>query len=110
MVKTTFNERRPTPYTPPNKPHFNLHDSIKANPARPGGVQMLSDHMYANANYGFANPNDPANPNRRNAAAAGRGAARAIRCPGGAAGTVHCTAGAARGIRAPIAAARANRA
>ena len=72
VVKTTFNERRPTPYTPPNKPHFNLHDSIKANPARPGGVQMLSDHMYANANYGYANPNDPAKPNR-SSAAGGRG-------------------------------------
>jgi mannose-6-phosphate isomerase-like protein (cupin superfamily) len=71
VVKTTFNERRATPYAAPNKPHFNLHDSIKANPGRPGGVQMLANHMYANANYGFADPNDPANPNRGNAAARG---------------------------------------
>jgi mannose-6-phosphate isomerase-like protein (cupin superfamily) len=75
VVKTTFNERKATPYVAPNKPHFNLHDSIKTNPARPGGVQMLADHMYANANYGFADPNDPANPNRGNAARGG-GAAR----------------------------------
>lgn len=81
MVKTTFNARRPTPYVPPNKPHFNLHDSIKQNPARPGGVQMLTDHMYANANYGFADPNDPANPNRGNAAGRGRGAGRGSGAP-----------------------------
>jgi mannose-6-phosphate isomerase-like protein (cupin superfamily) len=34
---------------------------------------MHTDHMYANANYGFADPNDPANPNRGNAAGRGRG-------------------------------------
>lgn len=74
VVKTTFNERRPSPYVAPNKPHFNLYDSIKANPARPAGVQVRTEHFYANANYGFADPNDPANPNRSNAAPAGRGA------------------------------------
>ncbi len=72
VTRTRFNERKPTPYVAPNKPHFNLHDSIKANPARPAGVQTRTEHLYANANYGFADPNDPANPNR--SAAPGRGA------------------------------------
>jgi mannose-6-phosphate isomerase-like protein (cupin superfamily) len=71
LTKIAFN-RRPAPYAAPNKPHWNLHDSVKANPERPGGVQVLTDHMYANANYGFADPNDPANPNRGNPDA-GRG-------------------------------------
>jgi mannose-6-phosphate isomerase-like protein (cupin superfamily) len=73
VVKAAFNQRKPTPYGGANKPHFNLYDSIKANPARPAGVQMLADHMYANANYGFADPNDPANPNRGNPGGRGRG-------------------------------------
>jgi len=73
VVKAAFNQRKPTPYVGPNKPHFNLYDSIKTNPARPAGVQMLTDHMYANANYGFADPNDPANPNRGNPTGRGRG-------------------------------------
>jgi mannose-6-phosphate isomerase-like protein (cupin superfamily) len=64
VIKAAFNGRRPAPYVGPNKPHWNLHDSIVSNPARPGGVQVLTDHLYANANYGFADPNDPANPNR----------------------------------------------
>jgi mannose-6-phosphate isomerase-like protein (cupin superfamily) len=71
LTKIQFN-RRPGPYVAPNQPHWNLHDSVKANPERPGGVQVLTDHMYANANYGFADPNDPANPNRGNPNA-GRG-------------------------------------
>jgi mannose-6-phosphate isomerase-like protein (cupin superfamily) len=67
VIKAAFNQRKPAPYVAPNKPHFNLHDSIIANPARPGGVQVLTDHLYANANYGFADPQDPANPNRATA-------------------------------------------
>jgi mannose-6-phosphate isomerase-like protein (cupin superfamily) len=82
VIKTRFNERRPTPYVAPNKPHFNLHDSIKANPARPGGVQVRTEHLYANANYGFADPNDPANPNRGNAARGGGPAAAPARGAG----------------------------
>jgi mannose-6-phosphate isomerase-like protein (cupin superfamily) len=57
-----FNQRKPTPYVAPNRPHFNLHDSVAA--GRGGGVFINTPHMYANANYGFADPNDPANPNR----------------------------------------------
>ena len=72
LTKTQFN-RRPAAYQAPNQPHWNLHDSVKANPQRPGGVQVLTEHLYANANYGFADPNDPANPNRGNPAAGGRG-------------------------------------
>lgn len=63
LTKITFN-RRPAPFVAPNAPHWNLHASVKANPERPGGVRVLTDHMYANANYGFADPNDPLNPNR----------------------------------------------
>jgi mannose-6-phosphate isomerase-like protein (cupin superfamily) len=73
LIKAAFNGRRPSPYVAPNKPHWNLHDSIVANPARPGGVQVLTDHLYANANYGFADPNDPSNPNRAIAKPAARG-------------------------------------
>ena len=62
VTKTRFNERTPTPYVAPNRPHFNLHDSIAA--GRGGGVFINTPHMYANANFGFADPNDPANPNR----------------------------------------------
>jgi mannose-6-phosphate isomerase-like protein (cupin superfamily) len=64
VIKAAFNQRKPAPYVAPNKPHWNLYDSIATNPARPGGVQVLTEHLYANANYGFADPNDPANPNR----------------------------------------------
>jgi mannose-6-phosphate isomerase-like protein (cupin superfamily) len=35
---------------------------------------VRTEHMYANANYGFADPNDPANPNRGRGGAS-RGAA-----------------------------------
>jgi mannose-6-phosphate isomerase-like protein (cupin superfamily) len=62
VTKTRFNERTPTAYVAPNRPHFNLHDSIAA--GRGGGVFINTPHMYANANFGFADPNDPANPNR----------------------------------------------
>lgn len=62
VTKMRFNERTPTPYVAPNRPHFNLHDSVAA--GRGGGVFINTPHMYANANYGFADPNDPANPNR----------------------------------------------
>ena len=74
VTKTRFNERRPTPYEAPNRPHFNLHDSIAA--GRGGGVFINTPHMYANANFGFADPNDPANPNRGRAGGrGGRGGA-----------------------------------
>ena len=62
VTKTRFDARTPTPYVAPNRPHFNLHDSIAA--GRGGGVFVRTGHMYANANFGFADPNDPANPNR----------------------------------------------
>ena len=62
VTKTRFDGRTPTPYVAPNRPHFNLHDSIAA--GRGGGVFVRTDHMYANANFGFADPNYPANPNR----------------------------------------------
>ena len=81
VTKTRFNERKPSPYVAPNKPHFNLYDSIKANPARPGGVQVRTEHLYANANYGFADPNDPANPNRGSAPARGAGPAEPAASP-----------------------------
>jgi mannose-6-phosphate isomerase-like protein (cupin superfamily) len=70
VTKTRFDGRTPTPYVAPNRPHFNLHDSIAA--GRGGGVFVRTGHMYANANFGFADPNDPANPNRGRGAA-GRG-------------------------------------
>jgi mannose-6-phosphate isomerase-like protein (cupin superfamily) len=74
VTKTRFDARRPTPYVAPNRPHFNLHDSIKAGGG--GGVFVNTGHMYANANYGFADPNDPANPNRgRGGRGRGRGEA-----------------------------------
>jgi mannose-6-phosphate isomerase-like protein (cupin superfamily) len=76
LTKTTIN-RRAAPYVAPNKPHWNLHDSVIANPKRPGGVQVLTDHLYANANYGFADPNDPLNPNRGEPAPGGRAGAPA---------------------------------
>ena len=72
VTKTRFDGRTPTPYVAPNRPHFNLHDSIAA--GRGGGVFVRTGHMYANANFGFADPNDPANPNRGRGAA-GRGTA-----------------------------------
>jgi mannose-6-phosphate isomerase-like protein (cupin superfamily) len=70
ITKTRFDGRTPTPYVAPNRPHFNLHDSIAA--GRGGGVFVRTGHMYANANFGFADPNDPANPNRGRGGA-GRG-------------------------------------
>lgn len=84
VIKAAFNQRRPAPYVAPNKPHWNLHDSIIANPKRPGGVQVLTDHLYANANYGFADPNDPANPNRTGTAAPPRPAGAPHLHPGNA--------------------------
>ena len=75
VTKMHFNERTPTPYVAPNRPHFNLHDSVAA--GRGGGVFINTPHMYANANFGFADPNDPANPNRgRGRGGRGRGARR----------------------------------
>jgi mannose-6-phosphate isomerase-like protein (cupin superfamily) len=71
VTKTRFDGRTPTPYVAPNRPHFNLHDSVAA--GRGGGVFVRTGHMYANANFGFADPNDPANPNRGRGAGAGRG-------------------------------------
>ena len=68
VTKTRFDGRTPTPYVAPNRPHFNLHDSIAA--GRGGGVFVRTGHMYANANFGFADPNDPANPNRGRGGAA----------------------------------------
>ena len=75
VTKMHFNQRTPTPYVPPNRPHFNLHDSIAA--GRGGGVFINTPHMYANANFGFADPNDPANPNRGRGRG-GRGAAEPV--------------------------------
>ena len=73
-TKVTFN-RQPAKYVEPNMPHWNLFESAKAHPEAPGGVRVRTDHMYANANYGFADPNDPLNPNRGNPGRGGRGAA-----------------------------------
>jgi mannose-6-phosphate isomerase-like protein (cupin superfamily) len=72
VTKTRFDARTPTPYVAPNRPHFNLHDSIAA--GRGGGVFVRTGHMYANANFGFADPNDPANPNRGRGGAGRAGA------------------------------------
>ena len=72
VTKTRFDGRTPIPYVAPNRPHFNLHDSVAA--GRGGGVFVRTGHMYANANFGFADPNDPANPNRGRGGA-GRGTA-----------------------------------
>ena len=77
VTKMHFNQRTPTPYVAPNRPHFNLHESIAA--GRGGGVFINTPHMYANANFGFADPNDPANPNRgRGRGGRGRGAAEPV--------------------------------
>jgi mannose-6-phosphate isomerase-like protein (cupin superfamily) len=73
-TKISFN-RQPAKYAEPNMPHWNLFESAKAHPEAPGGVRVRTDHFYANANYGFADPNDPLNPNRGNPTGrGGRGA------------------------------------
>jgi mannose-6-phosphate isomerase-like protein (cupin superfamily) len=72
VVKVSFPRRLGT-YTEPNMPHWNLFEAAKT--GNPGGARVLEDHMYANAIYGFADPNDPANPNRQTPGAGGRGAA-----------------------------------
>lgn len=80
VTKVTFN-RTPSPYSPPHVPHWNLHDSVAAGLG--AGVRIRAEHMYANANYGFADPNDPLNPNRgRGGAVEGRGG-RGAGAPGG---------------------------
>ena len=78
IIKVSFG-RTPGTYTAPNMPHWNLFEAAKAGP--PGGTRVLEDHMFANPIYGFADPNDPLNPNRGNAPANGRGGAPADSAP-----------------------------
>ncbi len=71
MVKVSFG-RTPPAYSGPNMPHWNLFETA-AKPGPAGGVRVIEDHLYVNPIYGFADPNDPLNPNRGNPAASGRG-------------------------------------
>jgi mannose-6-phosphate isomerase-like protein (cupin superfamily) len=78
VIKVSFS-RTPGADTPPNMPHWNLFEAAKAGP--PGGPRVLEDHMFANPIYGFADPNDPLNPDRRAVPENGRGAAPAPSAP-----------------------------
>ena len=69
MVKVSFGRNSFT-YSAPNIPHWNLFEAAKLGP--PSGYRALQDHLFANPIWGYADPNDPANPNRGNLAA-GRG-------------------------------------
>ena len=81
MVKVSFG-RTPGAYAAPNMPHWNLFEAAKE--GRQAGVRVMNDHLFASPLYGFADPNDPLNPNRGNAAAGGRGGAPgAGAAPGG---------------------------
>ena len=78
VVKVSFSHT-PGAYTVPNQLHWNLFDA--ASKCQPLGTHVTEDGLYANAIYGFADPNDPLNKcagAARGAAApaAGRGAAR----------------------------------
>lgn len=82
VVKITFG-RAPSAYAPPNIPHWNLFEAAKLGP--PSGYRSIQDHLFANPIWGYADPNDPANPNRGDAAAGGGRGGRGGR-GGGAAG------------------------
>ena len=71
IVKVSFGRTPPETYTAPNMPHWNLFEAAKA--GNPSGFRVIEDHLFANPIYGFADPNDPLNPNRGNPDAAGRG-------------------------------------
>jgi hypothetical protein len=57
----------------PNIPHWNLFEAAKSAAT---GYHALQDHLFANPIYGFADPNDPQNPNRENPSANGKGGGR----------------------------------
>ena len=71
MVKVSFPSAPPA-YATPNIPFWNLFEAAKTGAT---GYRALQDHLFANPIYGYADPNDPANPNRGNpdAAKGGRG-------------------------------------
>jgi len=71
-VKVSF-FRAPPAYAAPNMPHWNLFEAAKTGVT---GYRALQDHLFANPIYGYADPNDPENPNRGNAGGGrGRGGA-----------------------------------
>ncbi len=74
MVKVSFG-RTPPAYVAPNMPHWNLFEAAKA--GAPASVRVVEDHLFASPIYGYADPNDPQNPNRGNGTANGRGGGRA---------------------------------
>jgi len=76
IVKVSF-ARTPPAYVSPNMPHWNLFEAAKAGP--PGGARVVQDHLFVNPIYGFADPNDPLNPNRGRGG--GRGAATSDAAP-----------------------------
>jgi mannose-6-phosphate isomerase-like protein (cupin superfamily) len=78
VVKVAF-ANGSAPYTAPNMPHWNLFEAAKA--GSPAGVRVLEDHLFANPLYGFADPNDPLNPNRGTAGAGARGGRGADAAP-----------------------------
>jgi mannose-6-phosphate isomerase-like protein (cupin superfamily) len=72
MVKVSFPSSPPA-YSAPNIPHWNLFEAAKADAT---GYRALQDHLFANPIYGYADPNDPQNPNRGNPSASGKGGGR----------------------------------
>jgi len=88
VVKVSFSHT-PAAYTVPNLLHWNLFDA--ASKCQPLGTHVVEDGLYANAIYGFDNPDDPLNKcagaARGGAApATGRGGAGAAAGRGAAAG------------------------
>jgi len=76
IVKVSFPSSPPA-YNAPNIPHWNLFEGAKSDAT---GYRALQDHLFANPIYGYADPNDPQNPNRGNPSAKGKGGGR---CRGG---------------------------
>jgi quercetin dioxygenase-like cupin family protein len=73
IVKVSFPSSPPA-YNAPNIPHWNLFEAAKSDAT---GYRALQDHLFANPIYGYADPNDPQNPNRGNPSAGGKGSGRA---------------------------------
>ena len=72
-VKVSFSSLPPA-YSAPNIPHWNLFEAAKSDVT---GYRALQDHLFANPIYGYADPNDPLNPNKGNASKKGKGGGRA---------------------------------
>lgn len=92
VVKVSFSHT-PGAYTVPNLAHWNLFDA--AAKCEPLGTRVVEDGQYANAIYGFANPNDPLNK----CAGAARGGAAPAGGRGGAGAQARGAVAAGRGAR-----------